>query len=125
MQWMTISVLFARGRYTYIHGQCVTVGVGGFLAHGGYNALGTTARHGLGVQSVLGLKAVLADGSIALVDPRRSVIRKPNGATQVVPNTGDNDLFFALRGAGSSFAVITEFLYRVSYHWACTLLGWR
>ena len=100
-------------RFTYIHGQCVEVGVGGFLAHGGYNALGTTARYGLGVQSVLRLQAVLADGSIAWVDPHESVIKRPNGATEVVPNNGDLDLFFALRGAGSSFAVITEFLYRV------------
>ena len=26
---------------------------------------------------------------------------------------GDHDLHFAMRGAGSSFAIITEFLYRV------------
>ena len=92
----------------------MNVGVGGFLAHGGFNALGTSASNGLGVQSVLALKAVLADGSIVQVDPHQSVIRRPNGVTDVVANTGDNDLFFALRGAGSSFAVITEFLYRVS-----------
>jgi len=32
---------------------------------------------------------------------------------QVVPSSGENDLFFALKGAGSSYGIATEFLYRI------------
>ena len=28
-------------------------------------------------------------------------------------HTGDNDLMFALKGAGASFGIVTEFLYKV------------
>jgi hypothetical protein len=31
-----------------------------------------------------------------------------------VAHQADNDLFFGLRGAGSSLAIVTEFLYRIS-----------
>ncbi len=30
-----------------------------------------------------------------------------------MPNEGDNDLFFALKGAGSNFGIVTQFLYRI------------
>ncbi len=30
-----------------------------------------------------------------------------------VPSAGENDLFFAMKGAGSNFGVVTEFLVRV------------
>ena len=46
-----------------VHGQCLEVGVGGFLLGGGVNALGGTARHGWGAENVLAARAVLADGS--------------------------------------------------------------
>jgi hypothetical protein len=31
----------------------------------------------------------------------------------VLPTSGENDLFFALKGAGSSFGIATEFVYRI------------
>ena len=43
-------------RYTIIHGQCLSVGVGGYLLGGGVNALGASARHGFGAQNVLSMK---------------------------------------------------------------------
>ena len=46
-----------------VHGQCLEVGVGGFLLGGGVNALGGSARHGWGAENVLAARAVLADGS--------------------------------------------------------------
>ena len=57
---------------------------------------------------------LFSDGSFAIVDKHRTVIHRPSGTTDVVANEGDHDLYFAMRGAGSSFAIITEFLYRVS-----------
>ena len=31
----------------------------------------------------------------------------------MVPNAGENELFFAMKGAGSSFGITTEFKYRI------------
>ena len=50
----TINVVLCR--YTIIHGQCLSVGVGGYLLGGGVNALGATARHGFGAQQVIMMK---------------------------------------------------------------------
>ena len=36
-----------------IHGQCLTVGVGGFLLKGGFNMLGGSARYGDGSSHVV------------------------------------------------------------------------
>ena len=43
-------------RFTIIHGQCLSVGVGGYLLGGGVNALGATARHGFGAEQVIKMK---------------------------------------------------------------------
>ena len=88
--------------------------MGGFLAGGGYNALGTSARYGIGALNVIGLEVVLADGSIAWVDEDRTVVQRPGGVREVVTNRGDINLFFCLRGAGSSFGIVTEYLYKVT-----------
>jgi hypothetical protein len=34
--------------------------------------------------------------------------------SRTVVHSANNDLFFGLRGAGSSFAIVTEFLYRIN-----------
>ena len=46
-------------RYTVIHGQCLTVGVGGYLLGGGVNALGASARFGFGAQNVIKMKVMM------------------------------------------------------------------
>ena len=56
-------------------------------------------------------KVVLADGSIAWIDKDTTNILNPTKRT--VTHTDNNNLFFALRGAGSSFGVVTEFLYMI------------
>ena len=97
--------------YSYPHGQCRSVGVGGFLLGGGLNWLGTYNKYGYGAEHVLKMNAVLADGSIAEVTPDSTSIIYPQSETIV--HTEDNNLFFALRGAGSSFAVVTRFRYLI------------
>ena len=73
------------------------------------------------------MNAVLADGSIVSVDKDKTTYEDgrsdkyfftPNELIQltkyfyrVVQHTSDNNLFFGLRGAGSSLAIVTEFLY--------------
>ena len=118
-------------KYTMVHGQCLTVGVGGYLLGGGTNALGASAKFGFAVHNIIEMRLVLADGSIARVNDKRVEVWRVGGSRevsdstlphhhypsrhhhQVVDLTPDNDLWFALRGAGTSFGVVTEFLYTV------------
>ena len=55
-------------RYTMVHGQCLTVGVGGYLLKGGFNYLGGSARHGNGARHVVRYTMVSPKGEIMVVD---------------------------------------------------------
>ena len=61
------------------------------------------------------MEVVLADGSMATVTEDKVVIHNYDGSgrSRTVTMTEDTDLWFALRGAGSSFAIVTEFLITV------------
>ena len=89
------------------------MGVGGFLLGGGLNAIGSTSRYGWGAEQVIAYKMVLADGSFATVDEDQVKIQQNDGTDKTVKLTENNDLWFGLRGAGSSFGIVTEFLYTV------------
>ena len=54
-----------------------------------------TGKAGLVIDNLLEVEMVLADGKIV-----------------IAPATENPDLFWALRGAGSSFRVVTKFVYR-------------
>ena len=69
-------------------------GVGGFTLGGG---LGRTDRvHGLAVDNVLGATLVTAEGRVRKLGPGQHP-----------------DLFWAIRGGGGNFGVVTEFVYRL------------
>ena len=94
-----------------VHGQCLTVGVGGYLLGGGTNALGASAKHGFAVHNIIEIRIVLADGSIARVDDKKVLeatyydiiqlyqveVWRVGGKKELVPLTDENDLWFALR----------------------------
>ena len=67
-------------------------GIAGLTLGGGMGWL--MRRHGLACDNVLSVEAVLADGSVVHANP-----------------TEHPDLFWALRGGGGSFAIVTEFEY--------------
>jgi UDP-N-acetylenolpyruvoylglucosamine reductase len=71
-----------------------TTGIGGLTLGGGIGHL--SRRFGLTIDNLLGVDAVLADGSF------------------VTANAKENeDLFWAVRGGGGNFGVITSFEYRL------------
>jgi FAD/FMN-containing dehydrogenase len=75
-------------------GDTATVGIGGITVGGGIGLL--SRRYGLTIDNVLGADVVTADGSRLRVDAEHSP-----------------DLFWAIRGGGGNFGVVTRFLYRL------------
>lgn len=70
-------------------GNCNCVGTLGALLGGGYGNL--MGMHGLGVDNIISLQAVTPDGRLRTVRADR-----------------DKDLFWALRGAGPNFGIVTS-----------------
>ncbi|TQB72086.1 hypothetical protein MPDQ_007158 [Monascus purpureus] len=88
-----ISKLLHNDGRAITHGTCPQVGVGGHLTIGG---LGPTSRQwGLSLDHVEEVEVVLANSSIVRAS-----------------DTENSDLFFAVKGAASSFGVVTEFKVR-------------
>ena len=75
-------------------GDSASVGIGGLTLGGGIGYL--VRKHGLTIDSVLAAEVVTANGDILIAD-----------------DTQNTDLFWALRGGGGNFGVVTRFKYRL------------
>ena len=105
------TALYRRfGGSTVTLGSCGSVGVSGLLLGGGFSAMSRV--HGLTIDALDEVEAVLADGTVVVANDRSNA-----------------DLFWALRGGGAGFAVVTRMLFRVrpwrqahavTQHWAWT-----
>ncbi|KAH7492813.1 hypothetical protein FOMA001_g1437 [Fusarium oxysporum f. sp. matthiolae] len=92
--WKDVDeALWPKGLAT-VGGTVSHTGVGGLILHGGYGVL--SGIHGLAIDVLLSCQVVLADGSIVTAS-----------------STENSDLFWALRGAGSSFGVVTQFTSKI------------
>ena len=87
--WIDVVDAAVEHGLTALHGSAPDVGVVGYSLGGG---IGWMARkHGLASSSVLSAEVVTADGEVLRADPETNP-----------------DLFWALRGGGGSFGVVTE-----------------
>ena len=77
-----------------VTGNVGAVGMAGFLLAGGYGPL--TTRFGLAIDNLLGAEVILADGRRVWADASQNA-----------------DLFWALRGGGGNFGVITSMRIRL------------
>jgi FAD/FMN-containing dehydrogenase len=75
-------------------GDTGSVGIGGITAGGGIGYL--VRKHGLSIDSLLAAEIVTADGQVLTVDAE-----------------SHPDLFWAIRGGGGNFGVVTRFKYRL------------
>ena len=75
-------------------GDTGSVGIGGITLGGGIGYL--TRKHGLTIDSVIGAEVVTASGETLQVD-----------------SSSHPDLFWAIRGGGGNFGIVTRFKYRL------------
>lgn len=93
-RWMNVASFLAPYGWALTSGDFGGVGVGGLATAGG---IGFMARkHGLTIDHVRAVEMVLADGSVV----RASDEMNP-------------DLFWAVRGAGANFGIVTAFEFEV------------
>ncbi|KXH68425.1 hypothetical protein CSAL01_00298 [Colletotrichum salicis] len=81
--------LYKQGKRAISHGTCPAVGVGGHALHGGHGMVSHT--YGLATDWIKAATIVLANGTIT----RCSATERPN-------------LFWSIRGAGSSMVIVAE-----------------
>ncbi|GKT41596.1 FAD-linked oxidoreductase sorD [Colletotrichum spaethianum] len=79
-----------QGNKAFSHGTCPGVGIAGHILHGGYGMSSFTK--GLALDWLVGAKVVLANSTVVTVSDKEN-----------------SDLFWALKGAGSSLGVVSEF----------------
>ncbi|KZL71547.1 6-hydroxy-D-nicotine oxidase [Colletotrichum tofieldiae] len=89
-RWSSVYPILQEYNLTVPGGRMFGVGVGGLTLGGGVSWLSNL--HGLTCDNVLEYEVVLADGQIVTVTP-----------------TAYPDLFWALRGGGSNFGIVTKF----------------
>jgi FAD/FMN-containing dehydrogenase len=88
-RWGDVVEAVAPHGLAVMHGSSPTVGVIGYLLGGGLSFYGR--RHGLAVNHVRAFQVVTPDGVVHHVDPEHN-----------------RELFYALRGGGGGYAIVTE-----------------
>ncbi|MGB4778932.1 FAD-binding protein, partial [Microbacterium sp.] len=92
--WQQVTEAAAEHGLAALAGSSADVGVVGYTLGGGVSWLARS--HGLGANSVTAIELVTADGEFRRVDER-----------------ADPDLFWALRGGGGAFGVVTALEFRL------------
>ncbi|ORX95345.1 FAD-binding domain-containing protein [Basidiobolus meristosporus CBS 931.73] len=93
LRWGKVYDRIAPYNISLVGGRVSTVGVGGFTLGGGYGW--KTGKYGLAADTIIRAEMVLANGRIVTVS-----------------STENPDLYFAIRGGGGQFGVVTKFVFR-------------
>ncbi|RGP67516.1 6-hydroxy-d-nicotine oxidase [Fusarium longipes] len=104
--WEDVDTALERHGLATVGGVVNHTGVGGLTLGGGHGYL--TARHGLTIDNLVEAEVVLADGTIVEASEGK-----------------DAHLFWAIRGAGAQFGVVTRFVSRAHQQakvWSGTLM---
>jgi FAD/FMN-containing dehydrogenase len=91
---MDVAAVADRMGFAVAAGQVGSVGMGGFTTGGGYGGL--IARCGLALDNLVSAEVVLADGRIVIAD-----------------QNNEPELYWAIRGGGGNFGVLTAMEHRV------------
>ena len=92
--WLDVVHAAARHGLAALAGSSPDVGVAGYLLGGGLSFLGR--KHGIAANSVVAIEVVTANGELVRADADH-----------------EPDLFWALRGGGGSFGVVTALEFRL------------
>ncbi|KAJ6519121.1 FAD dependent oxidoreductase, partial [Mycena sanguinolenta] len=87
--WDDVYAALEPYNVSVVGGRATGVGVAGLLLGGGYSY--KTNQYGLAVDGITAIELVLPSGEVKTVDET------------------DEDLFFALRGGGNNFGIVTKF----------------
>jgi Luciferase-like monooxygenase/FAD binding domain/Berberine and berberine like len=101
-RWMNVAAALAPYGWALSSGDYGGVGVGGLATAGGIGWL--SREHGLTIDHLRAVEMVLADGSVVHANDEENV-----------------DLFWAVRGAGANFGIVTSFEFEVD---EVGLVGW-
>jgi hypothetical protein len=106
-RWMDVAAALAPYGWALSSGDYGGVGVGGLATAGGIGWL--ARKHGLTIDHLRAVEMVLADGSVVRASDEENA-----------------DLFWAVRGAGANFGIVTSFEFEVdevgSVGWAQLVL---
>ena len=87
-----------------VSGHAGNVGIVGWSLGGGHGQL--VGSHGLGVDQILEVEMVMADGSVAVANGNGTLVTATDGRTEF---SEDTDLYWAVRGGGAGpWGVITH-----------------
>ena len=79
---------------------------------GGYGWL--TGRHGLAIDNLVQVRSPISrNAPIPTFNPSQATIVTASGSIVTTSTTSHPDLFFAIRGGGSNFGVLTEFVFKL------------
>ncbi|KAI9446146.1 FAD-binding domain-containing protein [Lactarius indigo] len=92
LAWDDVFERLAPYGVNVIGGRIPGVGVGGLTLSGGYSF--QTSQYGLALDNVVAYELVLPDGTVKTV------------------TEADDDLWFALRGGGNNFGIVTKFTFK-------------
>ncbi|KAF3390206.1 putative FAD-linked oxidoreductase [Penicillium rolfsii] len=96
-RWIDVYEVLEPKGLAVVGGRSSTIGVAGFTLGGGISFL--SRRYGWAVDNVANYELVLANGTITNVN-----------------QSSNQDLFFALRGGGNNFGIVTRFDFETCRH---------